>query len=115
MDERRYTLAEVGRNNGSDGCPVWIVLWGNVYDVTEYMDNVRMHRLRSSPTLIGAAQHPGGPELIAEHAGADASAGFDDFGHSSDARRTLRKYEIGALATEASPGSGGRGGATRRR
>lgn len=42
-------------------------------------------------------QHPGGPELIEEYVGKDATSGFDDFGHSSDAKKMLKKYLIGEL------------------
>lgn len=46
------------------------------------------------------AQHPGGPELIEEYAGKDATSAFDDFGHSSDAKRMLKDYFIGELVDE---------------
>ncbi|KYN22777.1 Cytochrome b5, partial [Trachymyrmex cornetzi] len=42
-------------------------------------------------------QHPGGPELIDEYAGKDATSGFDEFGHSSDATKMLKKYLVGEL------------------
>jgi cytochrome b involved in lipid metabolism len=42
-------------------------------------------------------QHPGTPELIEEYAGKDATIEFDDFGHSSDARKILKEYLIGEL------------------
>lgn len=42
-------------------------------------------------------KHPGGPELIEEYAGQDATSGFDDFGHSSDAKKMLKDYLIGEL------------------
>lgn len=42
-------------------------------------------------------QHPGSSELIEEYAGKDATAEFDDFGHSSDAKRILKGYLIGEL------------------
>jgi len=42
-------------------------------------------------------QHPGTPELIEEHAGKDATIEFDDFGHSSDAKKILKEYLIGEL------------------
>ncbi|EZA48977.1 Cytochrome b5, partial [Ooceraea biroi] len=41
--------------------------------------------------------HPGGPELLGEYAGKDATSGFDDFGHSSDAKKMLKEYLIGEL------------------
>lgn len=42
-------------------------------------------------------QHPGGGELITEWAGRDATKGFDDFGHSNDAKKMLRPFRIGEL------------------
>ena len=41
------------------------------------------------------ALHPGGSEVIIEYAGADASAMFEDIGHSSDARAIMSEYIIG--------------------
>ncbi|XP_054001038.1 cytochrome b5-like [Hylaeus anthracinus] len=79
----RYTLKEVAQRDGNDGSRTWIVIHDNVYDVTDYK-----------------AKHPGGPELIDEYAGQDATAGFDDFGHSSDAKRTLKDFLIGQLVDE---------------
>ncbi|XP_072746648.1 cytochrome b5 [Anoplolepis gracilipes] len=79
----RYSLADVAKCNGKNGAKTWIVLYDNVYDVTDYM-----------------SQHPGGPELIEEYAGKDATDGFDDFGHSSDAKKKLKEYLIGELEDE---------------
>ncbi|XP_029159773.1 cytochrome b5-like [Nylanderia fulva] len=76
----RYSLADIAKYNGKNGTRTWIVLYDNVYDVTDYM-----------------SQHPGGPELIEEYAGKDATDGFDEFGHSSDAKKMLKKYLIGEL------------------
>ncbi|TGZ47765.1 cytochrome b5 isoform X2 [Temnothorax longispinosus] len=76
----RYSLADVAKCNGKNGTKTWIVIYDNVYDVTDYMQ-----------------QHPGGPELLEEYAGKDATSGFDDFGHSSDAKKMLKKYLIGEL------------------
>ncbi|OXU17131.1 hypothetical protein TSAR_003517 [Trichomalopsis sarcophagae] len=92
MERKQYTLEEVAKRTGENGSRCWIILWGNVYDVTDYLD-----------------QHPGGGELISEFAGTDASKGFDDFGHSSDAKKMLKKYEIGVVAkTEKSAGKADR-------
>lgn len=38
--------------------------------------------------------------MIEEYAGKDATAGFDDFGHSSDAKRMLKDFLIGELVDE---------------
>ncbi|CAL1689112.1 unnamed protein product [Lasius platythorax] len=79
----RYSLADVAKCNGKNGARSWIVIYDNVYDVTDYM-----------------SQHPGGPELIEEYAGKNATNGFDDFGHSSDAKKMLKEYLIGELEDE---------------
>ncbi|KYN07054.1 Cytochrome b5 [Cyphomyrmex costatus] len=76
----RYSLADVVKCNGKNGARTWIVVHDNIYDVTDYMQ-----------------QHPGGPEIIDEYAGKDATSGFDEFRHSSDATKILKKYLIGEL------------------
>lgn len=35
--------------------------------------------------------------MIEEYAGQDATRGFDEFGHSTDAKRILKKYLVGEL------------------
>lgn len=45
-----YTLEEVAKHKSSDD--LWIVIDGNVYDVTDYVE-----------------EHPGGADLIEEEAG----------------------------------------------
>lgn len=42
-------------------------------------------------------KHPGGGELITEWAGRDATKGFDDFGHSGDAKKLLKDLKIGEV------------------
>ncbi|XP_017762150.1 PREDICTED: cytochrome b5 isoform X2 [Eufriesea mexicana] len=79
----KYSLKEVAQHDGKDGANVWIVIYDMVYDVTEYKD-----------------KHPGGPELIEEYAGQDATRGFDEFGHSSDAKRMLKKFLVGELVED---------------
>ncbi|KAJ2110753.1 hypothetical protein IW146_005773 [Coemansia sp. RSA 922] len=62
---------------------VWIVVHGKVYDVTKFLD-----------------EHPGGEEVILEHAGIDATEAFEDIGHSDDARELLKDYFIGDLEVD---------------
>ncbi|TKR81332.1 hypothetical protein L596_015215 [Steinernema carpocapsae] len=69
---------EVASHNNSDSC--WIILDDKVYDVTKFL-----------------MEHPGGDEVIAELAGQDATDGFNDVGHSSDARDMAKEYLIGRL------------------
>jgi cytochrome b involved in lipid metabolism len=59
------------------------VLHDNVYDVTAWLDG-----------------HPGGEEVLLEHAGKDATEDFEDLGHSSDARLMMKDYFIGELTDD---------------
>ncbi|XP_051159597.1 cytochrome b5-like [Leptopilina boulardi] len=77
------SFEEVARNNGENGSKVYVVLHKNVYDLTDYI-----------------REHPGGEELIMEFAGKDGTKGFNDFGHSSDARSYMKKFKIGELAED---------------
>ena len=58
-------------------------LFFKVYDVTKFL-----------------SEHPGGEEIMLESAGADSTEGFEDVGHSSDARILLADYLIGELREE---------------
>ncbi|XP_076642924.1 cytochrome b5 [Halictus rubicundus] len=78
-----YTLNDVAQRNGRDGADTWIVIHDMVYDVTKYKE-----------------EHPGGPELIDENAGRDATSSFDDFGHSSEAKQILKGFLVGELIEE---------------
>lgn len=42
-------------------------------------------------------QHPGGEEVLREHAGGDATESFEDVGHSSDARAIAQQLFVGEL------------------
>ncbi|XP_053676643.1 cytochrome b5-like [Anopheles nili] len=90
-----YTLPEVALHNGKEGNSSWVVIRDVVYDVTKYLED-----------------HPGGSDLIAEFAGKDGTKEFEDFGHSSDAIRTLKTLQIGVLV--ASDQAKNRSGSTRK-
>lgn len=45
-------------------------------------------------------EHPGGPEAIAVLAGRDATADFEDIGHSDNARAWAQKLVVGRLEGE---------------
>lgn len=79
-DLKFYRLSEVALRNGKSLDQCWIVIKDSVYDVTVF-----------------AAKHPGGPELVLEHAGKDCTKDFNDFGHSNDAMKDLQKLKIGEL------------------
>eukprot|EP00040_Diaphanoeca_grandis_P021434 m.114181 g.114181 ORF g.114181 m.114181 type:complete len:120 (-) comp28338_c1_seq1:1435-1794(-) len=75
---KTIALAEVA--NHSSGTDCWVAIDGLVYDITKFLD-----------------QHPGGEEVVLETAGGDATEGFEDVGHSQDAREMLKEYLIGQL------------------
>jgi predicted heme/steroid binding protein len=63
----------IGGYNAEDGCYVGID--GAVYDLTKFLE-----------------QHPGSKETILIHAGSDATAFFEDVGHSVQARVLMESF-----------------------
>ncbi|KAI1780806.1 FMN-dependent dehydrogenase-domain-containing protein [Hypoxylon cercidicola] len=55
---RTWKLSEVSKHTTQDSC--WMVLHGNVYDITSFL-----------------SKHPGGRSILLKNAGQDASAAFD--------------------------------------
>ncbi|CAG5098508.1 Oidioi.mRNA.OKI2018_I69.XSR.g15734.t1.cds [Oikopleura dioica] len=76
-----FSLEEVGKHNTGKDC--WMVIHNKVYDVTKFL-----------------SEHPGGEEILLECAGVDATEGFEDVGHSADARELLQDYLVGDLRQE---------------
>ncbi|EFC38258.1 predicted protein [Naegleria gruberi] len=66
----------------------WIAVDGKVYTITEYKH-----------------EHPGGEDILLEHAGADASEAFENVGHSKDARNKLKSLLVGELEGYKSSGA----------
>ncbi|KAL4079163.1 FMN-dependent dehydrogenase-domain-containing protein [Scleroderma citrinum] len=66
--KRLLTTQEVAAHNSRESC--WIVVHGNVYDVTEFLD-----------------EHPGGSKIILKYAGKDATQEYDPI-HPPDAITT---------------------------
>ncbi|EGZ07342.1 hypothetical protein PHYSODRAFT_397414, partial [Phytophthora sojae] len=79
---KEFTLEDVAPHNTAEDC--WMVIRDEgirkVYDVTAFLDD-----------------HPGGPEIMVDVAGQDATDEFEDIGHSNDARAQLKQYEIGKI------------------
>ncbi|XP_060077085.1 cytochrome b5-like [Ylistrum balloti] len=73
-----YSLSEVADHCDIQSC--WIVIHDKVYDVTQFIH-----------------EHPGGLEILLEHAGRDATLDFEDKGHSRAAYTLLTGYCIGEL------------------
>ncbi|KOB75153.1 Uncharacterized protein OBRU01_07951 [Operophtera brumata] len=88
---KRFTRSEVAAYNGKNNSPVYVVYKDSVYDVTKYTNE------SDSNFLL---QHPGGPEVILDEAGTDATKAFDEVGHSSDARSIMTKYKVGEIVEE---------------
>ncbi|KAM0548778.1 hypothetical protein ACHAPJ_009774 [Fusarium lateritium] len=60
---------------------LWIAIHGKVYDVSKYVRD-----------------HPGGADVLLDVAGTDATAAYEDVGHSEDADHLLQEYLIGHSA-----------------
>jgi cytochrome b involved in lipid metabolism len=73
-----YTWDEV-RQHTSPG-DLWLVIDKQVYDVSQWMDDP-----------------PGGPEILLQEAGKDATNAFAEIGHSLYAEGLLKDYYIGDL------------------
>jgi len=41
----RYSLADVAKCNGKNGTRTWIVIYDNIYDVTDYIQQVRAYKI----------------------------------------------------------------------
>ncbi len=72
------TASEVAGHGSVDSC--WMIIDGNVYDVTEYIPD-----------------HPAGENSILAGCGKDASDMFSSAGHSPTAREILGSYLLGAV------------------
>ncbi|PWY88640.1 hypothetical protein BO94DRAFT_565508 [Aspergillus sclerotioniger CBS 115572] len=73
-----YTSEEVAAHRARDD--LWVTINGKVYDVTEYVRD-----------------HPGGPDVLIDVAGADATEAYEDVGHSEDADEILKAFLVGTL------------------
>ncbi|KAJ3513974.1 hypothetical protein NLJ89_g2633 [Agrocybe chaxingu] len=68
MSQKKLSGVEVAQHNTRESC--WIVVHGNVYDVTDFLDD-----------------HPGGSKIILKYAGKDATQEYDPI-HPPDAITT---------------------------
>ncbi|XP_067938340.1 cytochrome b5-like isoform X2 [Watersipora subatra] len=78
---RLFSRTEVSNHASYDSC--WVIIDNDVYDVTTFLK-----------------QHPGGDEILLEHAGSDCTTAFQEKGHSAGAVKLLAKYKIGVLREE---------------
>ncbi|RFU24447.1 hypothetical protein B7463_g11895, partial [Scytalidium lignicola] len=77
----QYTVNDVAAHKDRDN--LWVIIHGKVYDVTKYVRD-----------------HPGGQDVLLEVAGTDATAAYEDAGHSEDANEVLEGYLVG-IASDA--------------
>jgi cytochrome b involved in lipid metabolism len=78
--EPRFITRKELEDHDEDAERQWVLIDNNVVDITDYKH-----------------QHPGGDEILLEHAGADATESFNNVGHSKEARETTKTYIIGQL------------------
>lgn len=111
------SMKEVEEHNSVGGQKsIWMVIHDKVYDVTNFLDEVKSYSNLQLKSLIDNlvivfrlhlkfifliffqfTKHPGGEEILIEHAGQDATEPFEDVGHSSDSREMMAEYLIGEL------------------
>jgi len=75
---KEYTAEEIAEHNKEES--PWLLIHGKVYDVKEFLEN-----------------HPGGPEILVDKSGKDASEEYDDIGHTDDATAEMEKFIIGRV------------------
>eukprot|EP00996_Jenningsia_fusiforme_P005104 NODE_6009_length_615_cov_838.583039_g5606_i0.p1 GENE.NODE_6009_length_615_cov_838.583039_g5606_i0~~NODE_6009_length_615_cov_838.583039_g5606_i0.p1 ORF type:complete len:113 (+),score=30.45 NODE_6009_length_615_cov_838.583039_g5606_i0:176-514(+) len=78
---RIFEAAEVAEHSEKNDC--YIIINDKVYDTTKFM-----------------SEHPGGGDIILDHAGRDASNDFEAAGHSKTAYDMLEKYYVGDLKVD---------------
>ncbi|XP_044743884.1 cytochrome b5, seed isoform-like [Chrysoperla carnea] len=78
IQEHIITMEEVLWHDNAEDC--WIILYDRVYNITEFL-----------------LEHPGGADVLLEHAGRDATLAFRGAGHSINAINILKRYHIGIL------------------
>lgn len=82
MENKIYTWSEVAKHNKDTD--IWIVIDDNVYDVTNY-----------------SGEHPGGPIVLQNKAGRNATWAFEQASHSDNAKNSIMvKYKIGKIDKE---------------
>jgi len=71
-----YSESDVKKHTSESDC--WMIIHGLVYDATKFLED-----------------HPGGPEILLQNAGTDATNEFEQVFHSAQARTQLNDYVVG--------------------
>eukprot|EP00039_Didymoeca_costata_P018908 m.335480 g.335480 ORF g.335480 m.335480 type:complete len:109 (+) comp17605_c0_seq1:180-506(+) len=79
--DRAISMDEVRNHCMFGDC--WIVVDDTVFDISEFL-----------------LSHPGGEEILLEHAGSNATHAFYSMGHSQHAMSMLKRFVIGKLLQE---------------
>ncbi|XP_006648885.1 cytochrome b5-like [Oryza brachyantha] len=79
-----YSFQEVSKHNDRKDC--WLIIGGKVYDVSPFME-----------------EHPGGDEVLLACTGKDATADFNDIGHTATAKELMAQYVIGEVDASTRP------------
>ncbi|XP_052060536.1 cytochrome b5-like [Mytilus californianus] len=80
VQTNKYTHTDVAEHSDMTSC--WIIIDSKVYDVTKFL-----------------YEHPGGYDILLEHAGRDATCAFEEVGHSRDALQILQDFCIGDVVS----------------
>ena len=78
-NKRKISPEELAQHASEDS--LWVVVNGNVYDLTPFY-----------------RKHPGGPDVVAEFAGKDATDRFEEAGHVKANRIEMENYLVGEYA-----------------
>ncbi|EPS67151.1 hypothetical protein M569_07627, partial [Genlisea aurea] len=71
-------FGDVLKHNRKEDC--WLIIAGKVYNVTPFLE-----------------EHPGGDEVLIQSTGKDATAEFEDVGHSNDAEEKMKEFYVGDI------------------
>ncbi|CAG8297836.1 unnamed protein product [Penicillium salamii] len=75
---KEFNASEVAAHNSKTD--LFVIIHGKVYNITNYVRD-----------------HPGGADVLIDVAGGDATAAYEDVGHSEDANEILETYLIGTV------------------
>ncbi|KAJ4309291.1 NADH-cytochrome b5 reductase [Fusarium piperis] len=76
-----FSFADVQSHNTKND--LYLIIRGKVYDASSFVDD-----------------HPGGPDILLEVAGQDATEAYHDSSHSEEADEILHDLEVGTLRSE---------------